>query len=82
MFNPDTRTTHCLLGGIRIFRKVPGHISKARDPFQKGKSPARIKKDIEPGGRLAKISMDRSAINNGWENASAGMGVWYADGSR
>ena len=30
---------------------------------------------------LAKISTDGSAVNNGWENATAGIGVWYADGS-
>ena len=27
------------------------------------------------------ISTDGSAVNNGWENATAGIGVWYADGS-
>jgi len=80
-FNPDTRSTHCLLGGIRIFGKIPGHKSKEGDPFRKDKSPARTRNDIEPGG-LAKISTDGSAVNNGWENATAGIGVWYADGSR
>jgi len=81
-FNPDTRTTHCLLGGIRIFGKIPGHKSKVRDLFHKEKSPARIKKDIKPGSGLAKISMDKSTINNSWENGSASIGIWYADGSR
>jgi ribonuclease HI len=27
------------------------------------------------------ISTDGSALNNGWENATAGVGVWYADNS-
>jgi len=81
-FNPDTRSMHCLLGGIRIFRKIPGHKSKEGDPFRKDKSPARTRNNIEPGGGLAKIIMDSSAVNNGWENATAGIGIWYADGSR
>jgi len=81
-FNPDTRSAHCTLGGIRIFRKIPGHKSRERDLFHKDKSPTRIKNDIEPGGDLAKISTNGSAIKNGWENTTAGIGVWYADSSR
>src|SRR5258706_7472039 len=42
LYNPDTRTTHDLLGGIRIFGKEQGHKSKKRDPFQPVKPPARI----------------------------------------
>ena len=34
---------------------------------------------VNPGG-LATISTDGSAIHNGWENAVAGIGVWYRDG--
>jgi hypothetical protein len=35
LFNPDTRSKHSLLGGIRIFGKIPGHKSKERDPYQR-----------------------------------------------
>ena len=28
------------------------------------------------------VNTDGSAIHNGWENAEAGIGVWYSDGSR
>jgi ribonuclease HI len=28
------------------------------------------------------VNTGGSAINNGWENAAGGIGVWYADGSR
>jgi ribonuclease HI len=31
---------------------------------------------------MATINTDGSAINNGWENATAGISVWYADGNR
>ena len=33
------------------------------------------------GIRQTTLSTDGSAIRNGWENASAGIGVWYAHGS-
>ena len=78
-FNLDTRSMHCLLGGIRIFGKIPGHKSKEGDPFCKDKSPARTRNNIKPCSSLAKISTDSSAINNGWENATAGIDVWYAE---
>jgi len=32
LFNPETRSKHCLLGMIRIFRKFPGHKSGMNDP--------------------------------------------------
>jgi len=78
LFNPDTRSKHCLPGTIRIFGRFPGHKAGQRDPFQQDRSPARIDKDS------AKwiISTDGSAILNSWENTSAGVGVWYADRSR
>ena len=81
IYNPDTRTTHNQLGGIRIFGQNPGHKSKDRDPFQRNKSPARMNERIRPTGRRVTISTDGSATRNGWENAQAGIGVWYADGS-
>ena len=34
-----------------------------------------------PSGRQITISTDGSAVRNGWENASAGIGVCYASGS-
>ena len=33
LYNPDTRTTHDALGGIRIFGKVQGHKSRKRDTY-------------------------------------------------
>ncbi|SRR5258706_3855169 len=33
LYNPDTRTTHNTLGGIRIFGKAQGHKSTKRDPY-------------------------------------------------
>ena len=81
LYNPDTRSTHSLLGGIRIFGRIPGHKSRERDPFMRGRDPARINDAIEPSGRHVTISTDGSAMNNGWENAVAGIGVWYADES-
>ena len=82
LYNPDTRTTYDLLGGIRIFGKDQGHKSKKRDPYQPAKPPARINSLTAPGLCQVTINTDGSAIKNGWENASAGIGVWYADGSR
>jgi hypothetical protein len=80
LFNPDTRTKHSLLGGIRIFGRITGHKSRKLDPFQRDRDPARINNMVDPGGGLATISTDGSAIHNGWENAVAGIGVWYRDG--
>jgi hypothetical protein len=82
LYNPDTRSTHSLLGGIRIFGRIPGYKSKEWDPFARARDPARLDMEIEPGGGLTTISTDGSAIRNGWENATAGVGIWYADGSR
>ena len=82
LYNPDTRTTHDLLGGIRIFGKTQGHKSKKRDPFAQEKQPARVDIAIEPSLCQVTVNTDGSATNNGWENAKAGIGVWYADGSR
>jgi len=81
LFNPDTRSHHSLLEGIRIFGKTPGHKSKEKDPFMRERNLARINQRIEPSRRHATISTDGSAIYNRWENAKAGIGVWYADGS-
>ena len=33
LYNPDTRSAQDLLGGIRIFRRTPGHKSREQDPF-------------------------------------------------
>jgi len=46
------------------------------------RSPARVNTRLEPSGTQVTIYTDGSAIHNGWENASAGIGVWYADGCR
>ena len=81
LYNPDTRSKHCMLGAIRIFSKEQGHKSIAKDPYLKRRSPARINPDTEPSGHQITISTDGSTIRNGWENASAGIGVWYEDGS-
>ena len=81
-YNTDTRTTHDILGGIRIFGKDQGHKSKKRDPYQPAKPPARINSLPVPSLCQVTVNTDGSAIKNGWENASAGIGVWYADGSR
>jgi len=81
LFNPDTRSDHCTLGGIRILGKIPGHKSKEKDPFLRERNPPRINQAIEPSGWYTKVSTDGSAINNGWENTTAGIGVWYDDGS-
>jgi hypothetical protein len=80
LYNPDTRSKHSLLGGIRIFGTKPGHKVKNKDPFEGDRIPARIEEGIEPSGRTVTISTDGSAIKNGWENATAGVGVWYGDG--
>jgi len=34
----------------------------------------------KPSGVLVTISTNGSAINYGWENTTAGLGVWYTDG--
>ena len=72
LYNPDTRTKHSLLGGIRIFGRIAGHKSRRLDPFQRDKDPARINSIINHGGGLATISTDGSAVHNGWENATQG----------
>jgi len=82
LYNPDTRTTHDILGGIRIFGKIQGHKSKKRDPYQLEKPPARIDNTTAPSHIQVTINTDGSVIHNGWENAKAGIGVWYADRSR
>jgi len=81
LYNPDTRSTHSLLGSLRIFGRIPGHKSRDRDPYQPERELARIDERLEPSGRKVTISTDGSATMNGWENATAGIGVWYADGS-
>ena len=81
-YNPDTRTTHDVLGGLRIFGKTPGHKSSKRDPFLPEKPPMRIDAMIEPSLRQVTINTDGSVTKNGWENARAGIGVWYANRSR
>ena len=75
------RTSHNQLGGIRIFSQNPGHKSKDQDPFQRNKSPARMNERIRPTRRRVTISTDGSATLDRWENAQAGIGVWYANGS-
>jgi len=82
LYNPDTRTKHDTLGGIRIFGKEQGHKSGKRDPYLPEKPPARINNALAPSHCQVTINTDGSAIHNGWENAKAGIGVWYADGSR
>ena len=84
LYNPDTRTTHAhdLLGRIRIFRKTQGHKSKKRDLFAPEKQPARVDIATEPSLCQVTVNTDRSVTNNGWENAKAGIGIWYTDGSR
>jgi len=82
LFNPDTRSKHCLLGTIRIFGRFSGHKSGPRDPFQPDRSPARIDTRTAPSGTQVTISTDGSAVHNGWENTTAGVGVWYADRCR
>jgi len=73
LYNPDTRTTHDILGGIRIFGKIQGHKSKKRDPYQLEKPPARIDNTTAPSHIQVTINTDGSAIHNGWENAKAGI---------
>ena len=70
-----------MLGAMRIFGKIPGHKSRAKDPFLRERSPAGINLETEPSGSQTTISTDRSAIRNGQENATAGVGVWHAHGS-
>ena len=82
LYNPDTRSNQDLLGGIRIFGKEHGHKSKKRDPFQPARPPARINDEPIPSLCQLTVNTNRSALKNGWENSSAGIGAWYADGSR
>ena len=82
LYNPDTRTDHDTLGGIRIFGKVQGQKSRKRDLYQPEKAPARINNTITPSHVQITLNTDESAIHNGWENATAGIGIWYADGNR
>ena len=81
-YNPDTRMKHSALGGIRIFGKWPGHKSKKKDPYVRGRDPARMDLRPEPNANKVKISTDGSAIHNGWENVTAGIGVFYNNGSQ
>ena len=80
-YNPDTRTVHDVLGGVRIFGRWPGHKSKERDPFMREKEPARMDNRLDPVVNSVKISTDGSAVRNGWENATAGIGVFYDNGN-
>ena len=82
LYNPNTRSEHSLLGGIQIFGKSLGHKSKKIDPFRPETEPPRIDEGINPSGRTVTISTDGSAVRNGWENASAGIGVWYNNGDQ
>ena len=45
------------------------------------REPARV--DLRPGPAIGKvkISTDGSATHNGWENAAAGIGVFYDNGN-
>ena len=52
------------------------------DPFLPEKLPARINTTIAPSHQQVTVNTDGSATKNGWENAKAGISVWYADGSR
>ena len=80
-YNPDTRTLHSALGGVRIFGKWPGHKSRRKDPYTREREPPRT--DLRPGpnAEKVKISTDGSATRNGWEDAAAGIGVFYDNGS-
>ena len=82
LYNPDTRSTRDLLGRIRIFGKTKGHKSGKRDPFRPEKPLARIDMTIAPSHCHVMVNTDGSATDNGWENAEAGISVWYADRSR
>jgi len=82
LFNLDTRSKHCLLGTIRVFGRFPGHKSGPRDPFRPSRSPARIDTRTQPSRIQVTISTDGPAIHNGWENATTGVGVWYANRCR
>jgi len=70
-----------MLGVIRIFSKEQGHKLIAKDPYLRRRSPARINPDTEPSGHQISISTNGLSICNGWENTSAGIGVWYTDSS-
>lgn len=65
-----------------IFGRELGHKSKKRDPYQQEKPPARINNRQIPSQRRDTVTTDGSATNNGWENASGGIGTWYANGNR
>jgi ribonuclease HI len=81
LFNPDTRAKHDLLGNIRIFGKTPGYKARDRERILQEQQPARISDEVQPSGVKHTVSTDGSAMNNGWENATAGIGAWYADES-
>ena len=49
LYNPDTRSTHNLLGGIRIFGNIPGHKSRERDPFLRERAPMKGLSEAEGG---------------------------------
>lgn len=80
LYNADTRTDHDTLGGIRIFGKAQGHKSRKRDPYQPEKPPERINNTITPSHVQITLNTDGSAIHNGWDNATAAIGIRYADG--
>ena len=61
---------------------VKSKVTNPRNKTQPMKPPARINNLMIPSLCQITINTDGSAIKNGWENASAGIGVWYADGSR
>jgi len=82
LYNPDTRSTHNMLGRIRIFRMTQGHKSKKRDPYQPEMPPVRINREIVPSHFQVTLNTDGSAIHNRWENTTTGIGVWYTDRSR
>lgn len=82
-YNPDTRTTHSALGGIRIFANGQATIkARRKDPYVRGRGPARVNFRPEPDTIQVKISTHGSSlVRTGWENATAGIGVFYDNGN-
>src|SRR5258706_14903081 len=67
LYNPDTRTTHDTLGGIRIFGKAQGHKSTKRDPYLPEKLPPRIESTIIPSHYQVTLNTKETTLHNKWD---------------
>jgi ribonuclease HI/exonuclease III len=77
-FNPDPQDDEEQLGNLRIFGSRTGYLKKPmatetpKNPLRMLRTPRKNENDEE-----IIVYTDGSAILNGWENSSAGIGIWH-----